>query len=197
MLAEPLLKIIGDGPNARYPHHFCGVCRPPCGESQKVTNEPGSAGDGGGSTLSPLQRNSSFQTKELRETGAAAHPPTDKHSAEERAGIPETARSLSPVCSRMEKTLSPSSPPAAPTPRPQSAFLLPPSWSRSLSSKDFSQQPSSPTVDPAPASFKFHSVIFIFGDFSPPPLSMFIHDCGSEREIRSRALSWPRGPPGL
>lgn len=72
-----------------------------------------------------------------------------------------------------------SSTPPPPTPRPQSAFL-PPSWSRSVSSIDFSQQPSPPAVDSAPASSKFHSVIFIFVIFFSPS-SMFIHDCGSER----------------
>lgn len=61
-----------------------------------------------------------------------------------------------------------------PTPRPPSAFLRPPSWSRSLSSIDFSQQPSSPAVDSAPASFKFHSVIFVFGDFVPLRLCLFM-----------------------
>lgn len=48
MFAEPLLKTSRRRPNARYPHRSCRVWRPPCGESQRVTNESGSLGEGGG-----------------------------------------------------------------------------------------------------------------------------------------------------
>ncbi len=85
------------------------------------------------------------------------------------------------------------------SPRPQSAFQLPPSMLSSLPPlplsliHSLSQHPS-PAVDlrpPPPNSTQLFSfwVIFI------PP--MFIHDRGSEREIRSQVLSWPRGLWGL
>lgn len=157
-------------------------------------------GDGGGSALSPLQRNSSFQTEALRdaEAEAATHPPTDTLL---HAGIPETAHSLSPVCSGMEKPLSPPSPP-----HNHHLHHPPPGLNLLSSSHHPGVVPSHPSTflnsplpllwilhPPPPNSTRLFSFLVIF---FPPP-SMFIHDCGSEREISSRALSWPRGPLGL
>lgn len=161
MFAEPLLKTSRRRPNARYPHRSCRVWRPPCGESQRVTNESGSLGEGGGWRVEGRRFLLCSETARFKprssETEAASHPLTDNPR---NCTFPEL--SLFQDGENSSSTFSSTSAPPPPTPRPQSAFLLSPSWRRSLSPVDFSHQPSSPAVDSAPASSKFHSVIFIF-----------------------------------
>lgn len=172
-------------------------------EAQETVEKHGrrwrSTGDGGEARETEEKHGGFLLCRKTARLSGSSHTTADEQSAEEHAGIPQTAHSLSQACSRMEKTLSPPSPPHHHH-HPQASICFPPPslHPRVVCSHliDFSKQPSSPAVDSAPASSKFHSVIFIFGDFFSLSI-MFIHDWGSEREIRSRALSWPQGLPGL
>ena len=80
-------------------------------------------------------------------------------------------------------------------PRHQSAFQLPPSALQYFLSIHFLSTPPSAVDFHLPPPPPNSTWLFSFWVISVP--AMFIHDQGSEREIRSQVLSWPPGLPEL